>query len=239
VWTLSKDLPAAIVAVVMFSACDDSAVSHHQPHSQTVAAHGPADGSGKAAPPMTTTSPELSVLATSLLADAARDMPPFGADSVKLAQRLGPVATPLLVQRLRQRGSDAFLALEALRLADPASYATQPAPERAAIYGGALQHSAFFNSWGQPGASLTDTAHAFAALGDPAVDALAPLLADTRAAPSSGSRDATLAQINGNRLCDYAWVLINEARGVDYVYAPSPADRDREIVAMRATLHKP
>jgi hypothetical protein len=187
----------------------------------------------------TPTSPDLLALATSLQQDAARDIPPFGADSVKLARRLGPAATAMLAQKVQARGADAFLALEALRVADPAGYAARPAAERAAVYAAALQRNAFFNSWGQPGMSLTETARAFAALGEDAVAVLAPLLADTRDAPSSGSQDATLSRMNGNRVCDYAWVLISEARGADYMYSPSPADRDREIAAMRASATGP
>lgn len=188
---------------------------------------------------MTTTSPDLSALAGSLQQDAARGTPPFGAESIKLARRIGTAATATLVQKVQARGADAFLALEALRAADPAGYAALPAAERAAVYAAALQHSVYFNSWGQPGMSLTDTAHAFAALGNDAVAVLAPLLADTRDAPSSGSQDATLSRANGNRVCDYAWVLIHEARGLDYAYVPAPADRDREIAAMRASLTRP
>ena len=198
-------------------------------------AEGSAHGSAKGTA-MATTSPDLTALGQGLQKDAARDIPPFGADSVKLAGRLGPAATQLLVQRVQARGADALLALEALRVADPAGYAAQPASARAEVYVAALQRNAYFNSWGQPGMKLTDTALAFAALGDEAVRVLAPLLDDRRPAPSSGSQDATLSQANGNRLCDYAWVLIHEARNSDYAYSSSPADRDREIAAMRAAL---
>lgn len=228
-----KRSAAALLAVIL--GCNDPAVSHNQPRRQpdVAPAHGPEDGSGKAAP-MTT--PDLATLPASLQADVAHDIPPFGASSVKLARQLGPAATGVLLPRVRGHGPDAFLALEALRAADAAGYAALPADERAAIYTAALQRNAYFNSWGQPGQALTDTAHAFAALGDAAVRALTPLLADQRDAPSSGSRDATASANHRNRVCDYAWVLISEARHADYVYAPSPADRDREIAAMRARL---
>jgi hypothetical protein len=189
--------------------------------------------------PMTTTSPDLAALETSLQQDAAHDIPPFGADSLKLARKIGTAASAMLAQHVRAQGSDALLALEALRVADPSGYAALPAAERAQIYGAALQHNVFFNSWGQPGGSLTDTAYAFAALGGAAVVVLAPLLDDRRMAPSSGSQDATLSQMNGNRVCDYAWVLISEARHADYAYLTSPVDRDQDIAAMRASLHKP
>lgn len=181
-------------------------------------------------------SPDLAALERALSDDAARELPPFGADSVRRARTLGPAATPVLQAHVQARGDDALLALEALRVADPAGYQAQPGAARAAIYVAALGKGRYFNTWGQPGMALTDTARALAALGNDAVAALAPLLADQRPAPSSGSQDATLAQMNGNRVCDYAWVLIHEARGTEYVYASAPADRDREISALRAAL---
>jgi len=235
-----RRLPAAIAATALSLGCNGPAAPRPEsrPAGSDGVAHASAQGSNRGTP-MTTTSPDLSALDQSLQQDASRGIPPFGANSVKLAQRLGPAATAMLVQKLQARGADAFLALEALRVADPAGYAALPAAERAAVYAAALQHGVYFNSWGQPGMSLTDTAHAFAALGNDAVAVLVPLLADTRAAPSSGSQDATLSRANGNRVCDYAWVLINDARGMDYAYSPSPADRDREIAAMRASLTRP
>jgi hypothetical protein len=237
------------LASIAATGCNGAASPRAEPAPAAAPAPGSAANPGSAASPGSgeasnrgtpmTSSPDLSALTTSLQQDVQRDIPPFGANSVKLARQLGTAATGVLVRAVRARGSDAFLALEALRAADPAAYGTQPAADRAAIYAFALQHNAFFNSWGQPGMSLSDTARAFAALGDAAVAALAPLLADRRPAPSSGSQDATLSKMNGNRVCDYAWVLISEARGASYVYESAPADRDREIDAMRASLPRP
>ena len=157
---------------------------------------------------MTTTTPELTALATSLQQDAARDLPPFAAESLQHARKLGAQASPLLVQHVHARGRDAMLALEALRGADPAGYAALPATERAEVYAAALQHNTFFNSWGQPGNKLSETAHAFAALGDAAVAALVPLLDDKRPAPSSGSQEATLSQSLGRRGAQACHALI-------------------------------
>ncbi|HEU4733662.1 MAG TPA: hypothetical protein VFT22_37465 [Kofleriaceae bacterium] len=234
---LAAALVATVVATILVAGCNGPAAPRSGPPAGSGAdlAGGPTRGSNRGTP-MTTTSPDLSALASRLAEDVAHDIPPFGANSVKLARGLGPAATAMLAGKVAARGGDAFLALEALRAADPAGYAAVPAADRAAVYAAALQRSAFFNSWGQPGMSLTDTSHAFAQLGDAAVAVLTPLLDDQRAAPSSGSQDATLARMNGNRVCDYAWVLISEARGADYAYAASPAERDREIAAMRAAL---
>ncbi len=196
-------------------------------------------GSVLSGEPMPTSTSDVTALADQLQQDAARGVPPFGAASVRRARELGSAATPMLRDRIAERGPDLLLALEALRGADPAGYDVMPAPERAAAYVAALAASTYFNAWGQAGRSLTDTSRALIALGPDAVKALTPLLDDLRAAPSSGSQDATLSQMNGNRVCDYAWVLINEVHGTEYAYAPSPADRDREIAATRATLPAP
>ncbi len=187
---------------------------------------------------MPRTTPDLAALADQLLDDAARDrLPtPAGAASVRNATELGERAVPLLRQRIEALGPDLLFALEALRLAQPDAYAALPASRRAAAYATALARSTYFNAWGQPGMQLTDTAHAVAALGADAVTAMAPLLDDRRAAPAHGSQDATLSRMNGNRVCDFAWVLILEARGEAYGYPTAPAERDTAIASLRASL---
>src|SRR5207247_10180806 len=105
------------------------------------------------------------------------------------------------------------VAREAVRPAAPAAAHALPAGERAAGYADALRTSTIFNAWGLPGSSLSPAAHAVIALGEPAVGALAPLLDDPRPAPMFGSQDATTADAYGNRVCDFAWVLVCESRG--------------------------
>jgi hypothetical protein len=175
-------------------------------------------------------------LGTQLRHDAARAVPPFGAESVKIARDLGPKATSLLLHEIVARGESAFLALEALRVADPAAYGALPAGERAGIYIDALKSSIFFNAWGVPGYQFTPTAHALIALGDDAGAALAPLLADCRPAPLSGSQGATTSRIYGNRVCDYAWVFISEIKRRPCTYTQDPAERDEAIALLRKEL---
>ena len=154
-------------------------------------------------------------------------MPPESADSVERARALGAGAVPQLREELG--GSNALLALEGIRAADPGAYDAIPAQERAAVYARALAGAQIFNAWGLPGFQLSDTARAVIALGPVAVDALRPLLEDERPAPLFGSQDATTATAYGNRVRDYAFVLIAEILGVAYDYPESPAERDREI----------
>lgn len=178
----------------------------------------------------------LSKLETQLREDAEQETPPFGAYSIKIARQLGQAAASFLLQEVKARGKTALLALEALREADPISYNSIPASERAAVYVKALQDNSFYNAWGLPGYNLTDTARALISLGEGAVAALRPLLSDTRPAFHSGSKQATTSKVYGNRVCDYAWVFICHIRNQSCEYEQDPAERDRAIEELRRSL---
>ncbi len=130
----------------------------------------------------------------------------------------------------------AFLQLEALRRVDVGLLAALPASQRAAIYVDSLARSTCFNTWGVPGSKLEEPAKALASLGDAAVAALKPLLSDRRSAPLWGSAAATASAEAGNRVCDYALVLVCEATGRVYKYGVSPRERDREIERLLVAL---
>lgn len=178
----------------------------------------------------------ISKLIDQLREDAAQDVPPFGAESIALARRLGTEAADLLLQEIKNQGNTAFLALEALREADPGAYRAIASRERANIYVDALKNNVFYNAWGLPRYQLTATAQALFDLGEAAVEALKPLLADERTAPLSGSEDATTSTMYGNRVCDYAWVFISEIQHRSYNYSQNPVERDRDIAALRREL---
>jgi hypothetical protein len=174
-----------------------------------------------------------------LLKDAELAVPPFGAESVKLARQLGAQATGILVGHVRARGNTALLALEVLREADRKAYDSIPAAERIEVYAHSLENSDFFNTWGLPGYQLTATSRALIALGDEAVSRLRTLLEDQRSAPLSGSQDATTSKMYANRVCDYAWVFIAEIKQEHYEYFQSPNKRDVAIKALRRQLNEP
>jgi hypothetical protein len=184
----------------------------------------PADAGAGDDKPMSERDPQL---ASMLAEESAMGMPAESADSVRRARQLGSAAVPQLREELH--GARALLALEGIRAADPAAYEAIPIRERATIYARALHDAQIFNAWGLPGFSLTDTARAVIALGPPAIDALRPLLDDERSAPMFGSQDSTTASAWGNRVRDYAFVLIAEILGIAYSYDESPADRDGQI----------
>lgn len=178
---------------------------------------------------------ELS-LQKQLQEDAAQDVPVFTADSIKRARQLGSAAAPILLEQINPQGKTSFLALEALREAAPDIYHSLPARLRANIYGEALRISSFYNTWGVPGQELTDTANAFIDLGEAAIEELKPLLNDKQEAPLSGSHEATTSKIYGNRIRDYAWVLISEIQQHSYEYSLDPVERDRAIDALQQSL---
>jgi hypothetical protein len=179
---------------------------------------------------------DLSKLATQLKKDTDLQVPPFAAGSLEMARELGPEAIDLLLREIRAGGDTAFLALEALRNADSSTYNELPVRDRADIYAKALRATIFFNTWGLPNFQLSPTSEAVIALGDDAIASLESLLTDCRPAPVRGSHEGTVSSMYENRLCDYAWVLISEIRGQQYVYSKDPAERDREIERLRQEL---
>jgi hypothetical protein len=181
---------------------------------------------------------QLEEMARQLESDTSQSVPPFGAESIKMAQQLGAPAVPLLLDQIAKRRPTAFLALEALRVTDPNSYASIPAAERAEIHVNALRDNHFFNAWGSAGGHLTETAKALIALNGAATSKLAPLLSDQRQALLQGSRDATMSAMSGSRVSDYAWVFINQIKHRPYVYSRDPAERDQAIQALRDELNE-
>lgn len=181
---------------------------------------------------------QLSTFATQLQDDAARAVPPFGAKSIEMARQLGPAAREFLLEHINAGQTTAFLALEALRVTDPAAYAAIPESNRSEIYGRALRDSVLFNAWGLPGRYLTETSSAFVGLGPAAINVLAPLLSDQRPASLEDSKEATTSVIYRNRVCDYAWVLICEIQGRACTYFRDPAERDQAIQALRQELQE-
>jgi hypothetical protein len=168
--------------------------------------------------------------------DAQQDVPPSAAESITLARQMGAAAANVLLDQVNAPGKSRLLALEALREAVPGVYHSLPARQRAEIYAEALGRASFFNSWGVPGYQLTDASKALIDLGEDAVAVLTPLLDDSRDAPLSGSQAATTSLMYGNRIRDYAWVLIMEATHRKYSYPQDPLERDRLIEALRYEL---
>jgi hypothetical protein len=151
-------------------------------------------------------------------------------------------------QRLRSLALDAaalpearFLAAEILawKRAEPPA-----AEEKAAlgpVYAGALarNHTRFANAWGIPGHGAGQAERNLVALGEAAVPALAGLLDDDTPVTYSGSQEATLGNSYRFRVSDLALYFLREIRGEPLDVREEPAERDRQIRAMRAALREP
>ncbi len=69
-----------------------------------------------------------------------------------------------------------------------------------------------------------------------AVKYLTPLLDDRARMVTSGSKEATLGNIYGYRRCDFAYRYVCLLRGLEPSFAPTPAERDKEIDRLKAVL---
>ena len=170
-----------------------------------------------------------SKLEKQLFEDTNLEVPPFGAESIKIAHKMGSEATNTLLTQIKKNGKTAFLALEALRASDNETYNSLSVPQKAEIYINNLQHSTFYNAWGVPGYQLTGTSNALISMGEAIIPFLSPLLENKLPALLSGSQDATTSSIYKNRICDYAWIFIIEIKHRQYSYHKTPEERDEDI----------
>lgn len=79
-------------------------------------------------------------------------------------------------------------------------------------------------------------AQALLATGEAALPHLQPLLDDDRPAPSRGSEAATMSKQLGYRRSDYAYRYAALISGEEPVFVADPAERDKQIAALRANL---
>ena len=180
----------------------------------------------------------LSQLEAKLRADSVNETPPWASDAVALASRCGDVASQWLLRRVADAGSDAFLALEALRINFPAAWASIPREQRAATYVTHLATAHWFNVWGQPGELPSESGKALIDTGVVAIRLLTPLLDSQRPAPSFGSEEATMSRLLAYRVCDYAWFFISQIEGQARRFLESPQDRDLAIGRMKERLQR-
>ena len=113
---------------------------------------------------------------------------------------------------------------------------------RAAVLTGALRTLSNLNDFGHlgPGGGYDGpAAKPLLEIGRAAIKPLVALLSDERPAPLMGSEEATLSQDYGYRRCDFAFRYLSEILGRDPQFAPTPAERDPAIAALRAELTGP
>ena len=113
--------------------------------------------------------------------------------------------------------------------------------EGAAYYLYRLAHDVCYNEWGlhcygEHGFLTSGLGREVLASDADLVGGLVELLDDTREAPIEGSEDATIADMYGWRVCDFAAILLVEGEGLEgeeELRAMSPATRDRLIEELK------
>ena len=126
-----------------------------------------------------------------------------------------------------------------LRRNAPQAYEQIPPETRAAVLTDALRTQANLNDFGHlgPGGGYDGPAgQPLVELGEPAIGPLKALLSDDRPAPLMGSEEATLASEHEYRRSDFAFRYLSEILGREPAFAPTPAERDPAIAALRAEL---
>lgn len=109
---------------------------------------------------------------------------------------------------------------------------------KAILYATALQGESDFARWGLispsgflPGACGRELLELGAGVAGP----LRPLLSDRRRAKIAGSE---VNRIQGDRVCDYAWIFLAEIFDRPLSYAPDPSQRDPQIRELDAWLER-
>jgi hypothetical protein len=128
-----------------------------------------------------------------------------------------------------------YLAAEIRFRKDPAYRPADPAG-LARAYADALREEVIANPWGMPGELDEPLGKHLVALGEPAVPALVPLLAETRAISYSGSKEATVGNEYKMRVKDFAAFFIARIRNRPLKLDVDPAVRDKVIADLQASL---
>ncbi|HEX7897536.1 MAG TPA: hypothetical protein VF950_07230 [Planctomycetota bacterium] len=151
-------------------------------------------------------------------------------------RRLGREHVPALREEADANGPRAILALRALERLAPEERFTPAA--KAILYAAALGREADFSRWGaiSPSGFLPGVyGQELLKLGAESAPYLRPLLRDRRRAPAS-AEPAGRAQ--GDRVCDYAWILLATIFDRPLAYHGDPDRRDEQIRQMDLWLDR-
>lgn len=149
-------------------------------------------------------------------------------EKTPLFAKLGPAQVPLLREIADSNGDLALPACRVLRRLAPAEAFSDAA--RAILYATAFERETNFARWGtlsRSGLLPAIYAEEALALGSELVPHFRKSLQDRRRAPLSGGADEERAnRLQGDRVCDYAWVILAAVlrRPVDYVADPERRD---------------
>jgi hypothetical protein len=157
----------------------------------------------------------------------------LGLSQAYASAHFDPAAARAAAEQVRAHpDAGAFPLLMALRREAPDAYAQLEPELRAGVLADALRELPELNDfgWMEPGGGYDGpAAQALLELGEPARDALLPLLADRRPAPLAGSEAATLSHLYGYRRADFAFRYLCELDGREPRFAADPSARDAAI----------
>jgi hypothetical protein len=137
---------------------------------------------------------------------------------------------PVLREIVDSNGEYALMALRVLAKRAPAERFTSEA--KAIVYWTVFQRDAYFNRWGliSKGGFLPGVyGHELLELGPAVAPYLQKSLRDTRRAPLFGGEEERTSRIQGDRVCDYAWVLLATMFDRPLAYHLDPRLRDPQI----------
>jgi len=154
--------------------------------------------------------------------------------------RLGEGHAAALRQVADVNGAHALMALRVLERLAPAERFSADA--RAILYVTALERERNFARWGIFGGRGFIPAvygQELLRLGPAAAPYLKRLLGDRRRAPLRGDPEGERAnRLQGDRVCDYAWVLLSLMFDRPLAYTPDPRGRDPQIRDLDAWLDR-
>lgn len=138
---------------------------------------------------------------------------------------------PALKEVAGANGPQALMALRVLDRLSPAE--SLPRAARAQVYASALGRETRFARWGAVGPTgfLPGVYGAeLLALGTAATDPLRPLLSDRRRASiRAGRAEEAANRLQGDRVCDYAWIFLATIHDRPIGYFSDPVARDEAI----------
>jgi hypothetical protein len=151
-------------------------------------------------------------------------------DSTPEYRRIRDDQVPLLREIADSNGDYALMALRILARRAPAERFTPAA--KAILYWTAFQREALFNRWGiiSPSGFIPAVyGDEMMSLGAAAAPYLQKSLSDTRRAPVFGTEEERSSRIQGDRVCDYAWVMLATMFDRPLAYHADPRLRDPQI----------
>jgi hypothetical protein len=151
-------------------------------------------------------------------------------DSTPEYRRLRDDQVPLLREIADSNGEHALMALRILARRAPGERFTPTM--KAILYWTVFQRETFFNRWGViSGSGFIPGVygHELMSLGAAAAPYLQKSLRDTRRAPVFGGEEGRTSRIQGDRVCDYAWVMLATMFDRPLAYHADPRLRDPQI----------